>query len=490
MSETLANKTAKNSVWSIIDMVLKQGVGFVISIILARLLTPTDYGTIGIMMIFITLANVFVDSGFGAGLIRKLDRTDKDLDTAFMFNVFIGILAYLVLFLCAPIIATFFENDQLVVLLRFFGLLLIIQSLNVVQNAIMIYKMQVKKLAFISAVSQISTGVIAIFLAYRGWGVWALVAQQLSAQTFICVLLFFNTGWRPHWNFDRRSLAYLWNFGSKLLTATFIGQIFNQIYSFIIGKVLGQRELGLFTRSDQFSMQPNGIITNIINKALVPSLALCQGDVIKMQKNYSKCVEIISLVVFPLMIGLALLSKQIFNLLLGSKWDAAIPIFSILCIAHAFDVFSTLSLQLIQVMGRTDYTLKIEIIKKSIVAIFIFIAINYGLMGLTFCKLASCVLAALVNLSVVKVLLKYSYLKQLFDLFKYAIVTLIIFVPIYLLLKSLWNNNLFLIIVFPISAAVLYFVAVKKLDMPAYMYCKTMLNDLLNSRKNSRKGQQ
>lgn len=454
--ESLTKRTVKSSIWSIIDVVLRQGVSFVISVVLARLLSPTDYGTIGLLMIFITLSNVFVDSGFSSGLIRKIDRTQDDLSTAFIFNIIVSIVVYCLLFFSAPFIAIFFDNEQLTILLRVLGIVLIINSLSLVQNAILISSMKVKQLATVSAVSQILTGGVAIILAYNGCGVWALVAQQLCAAILQAMLLGVTTKWHPSIVFAKDSFHYLWGYGSKLLCANLIGTLFGQAYSFIIGKYLGKRELGLYSRSDQFAQQPCGIVTNIISKALVPSLANCQNDMERLRTNYVKCIEVISFVIFPLMILLSFVARPLFLVLFGSKWIDAIPLFQLLCLGYAMDIFSNMSLQLIQVMGRTDYALKLEIFKKPIYAIVIAVSIYWGLKGIVVGHAFYCFVAAMINLSVVKTLLQYNYIKQVIDIFKYALMAVAVIAPVSYILRLILSNNILFLVICTILSILFY----------------------------------
>lgn len=470
MADSLSKKTLKSSIWSIADVIFRQGIGFVISIILARLLTPSDYGTVGMMTIFITIANVFIDSGFSSGLIRKIDRTDDDLSTAFFFNIVIAILTYAILFLASPLIASFFNIPELAIFLRVLGLVIIFSSLNMVQNAILISSMRIKQMTMVSAISQVSTGIIAIILAYHGWGVWALIIQQLCASIIQAFLLVLTTRWKPKFTFNKKSFQYLWGFGSKLLTANLIGTIFNQAYSFVIGKVLGKRDLGLYSRSDNFAVQPSNIVTNIISKSLVPSLAACQNDLNRLQHAYQKCVEIISFIIFPLMFTLGIAAEPLFKVLFGTKWDGAIPLFQILCFGYSVDIFSTLSLNLIQVMGRTDYTLKLEFVKKPFYAVIIIITIFFGLKAIVIGKAFYCLIAALINLSVVRNLLKYSYWKQVLDIFKYAFIALAILIPSYVILSLISTNNLFRLVTFPIMGIGLYAVLSYKLKFRVIEY--------------------
>lgn len=474
MSETLAKKTFKGAIWSIFDVILRQGMGFIISLILARLLMPADYGTIGMMMVFITISNVFVDGGFSSALIRKIDRTEKDLSTAFMFNVGVGILAYILVFCLAPLASTFFSNQDLTILLRILALILIINSFSLVQNAILIYSMKVRQITLVAAISQISTGVLAIFMAYKGLGVWALIAQQIFSALLMTVLLSIITKWRPTLLFDMNSFKYLWGFGSKLLTANLIGVICGQLYTFIIGKSMGSRSLGLYSRSDQFAKQSDSIINNIINKALVPSLVRCQNDLERLRMNYIKCIEILSFCVFPLMFFMAFIGKPLFFVLFGAKWQEAIPLFQILCIGYAITCFSTLSLQLMQIMGRTDYTLKLELYKKPIFIIIIIISLNWGLKGIVIGNAIYCYYSTLVNLSVVKYLLKYDYLSQIKDIFKYLIIVLGVLTPL-VILREYWHlSNVTQIVFYSISFALLYIGAAIILKVKALKDIKTL----------------
>lgn len=474
MSESLSKKTFKSSIWSIIDVLLRQGLSFIISIILARLLSPSDYGTIGLLMIFISFAQIFVDSGFASGLIRKVDRTENDLSTAFFFNIGVGIIVYLILFAIAPLAADFFNNQDLTVLLRVLGLVLVINSFNLVQNAILIYTMRIKQLATASACAQISTGICAIILAYRGFGVWALIIQQLASALFTCIFLNIATKWKPKLIFNKSSFQYLWKFGSRLLAAQILGTIFNQAYPLIIGKFLGKHNLGLYTRSQQFAQQPNNILSNIIQKSLVPSLVECQNNLERLRQNYQKCVEVIAFISFPLMMCLAAVGRPLFLFLFGQKWVEAIPIFQILCLGFAVDIFSTISLNLMQIMGRTDYTLKLEIIKKSVCAIFIAVSCSFGFKGIVIGTALYYLAACLMNLSVVQFLLHYNYFKQLADIFKYALITVLFLLPLYLLIKKMFGEGLILLFCLPILFAVCYFCFCYLFKVPVINYLKSI----------------
>lgn len=446
MENTLTDKTIKSSVWSIADVLLRQGIGFLISIVLARLLSPSDYGTIGILMIFIAISNVFVDSGFSVGLIRKIDRTEDDLNTAFLFNIGVGLLVYLFIFIASPYIAYFFDNHDLCILLRILGLTLIISSFNLVQNSILIFTMRIKQLTMVSALAQISTGIVAIYFGYNGWGVWALVFQQIASAAFTALLLVFTTGWHPKIKWSGTSFSYLWSFGSKLLLTNFISTICGQMYSFFVGKYIGKNWLGLYTRSDSFARQPLGVFNNIINKALVPFMAACQGNEERLRTNYRCCVEIISFLGFPVMFCLSAMAAPLFNILFGAKWIDAIPLFQILCVGFSISIVGGISLQLIQVMGRSDYMLKLELIKKPIFVVFVVVGCSMGIKGIVIMSAFYELIGSLINLSVVHTLLRYSYYRQLIDIAKYGVIAVTAFILSFTLTNNMEANSFVLIV--------------------------------------------
>lgn len=475
MEDSLTNKTVKSSMWSILDIGFRQGASFIISVVLARLLLPSDYGTIGMLMIFITISNVFIDSGFASGLIRKLDKTQEDLNTAFFFNIAVAIGVYLLLFWGSPLIANFFNNKDIALYLRVLGVVIVINSFNLVQNAILISSLRTKQLTIISAISQTLTGVVAIVLAYCNWGIWALILQQLCASLFQCILLSFSTHWKPTFSLSRKSFNYLWGYGSKLLTANLLGTAFSQAYAFIIGKFIGKYDLGLYTRADQFAAQPESIINNIINKSLMPSLAVCQNNLERLKKNYIKCLELISFIIFPLMFTLGFASRPIFRILFGEKWDDAVPLFRILCFGYAVDIFSLVSLNVIQVLGRTDFTLKLELFKKPIYALVIGLTILGGLKTIVIGKAIYCLVAALVNMIVVKKILRYSYYRQLIDIFKYALLSIIILYPSYILIQCSIANDFLVLLVYVLVGNLIYFLLAFILKMKALLYIKQLL---------------
>lgn len=478
MGDSLTHKAVHGSAWSIVDVLLRQGIGFVISIVLARLLDPAAYGTIGVLMVFVVLSNVFVDSGFSAGLIRKTDKTPDDLSTAFWFNIAMGLLAYAVVFACAPLVASFFEDPSLCVLLRVLGLMIVFNSCNLVQNAILISSLRVKQIALITCISQVLTGAVAIFFAYKGYGVWALVGQQLCSSFLQMVLLILTTKWHPSFVFNRASFRYLWGFGSKLLLTNLIGNLFAQAYSFIIGKVLGKPELGLYNRSDHFAQQSVNVASNVINKSIVPYFAQCQKDPARLQENYLKVLNLLAFVAFPLMFMLAFCARPVFLILFGSKWEAAIPLFTILCLGYPFEIFSNLALQLIQVTGRSDWSLRLEFIKKPVYAAIIVATVFLGLKVIIIGKSVYMLVAMLINFAVASHLLGLSYLKGLRELLKYAGLVLVVMFPLHFAISAISTNIWLQIVAFPLLSAAAYLGLCCILKLPVLILAKKAFAEL------------
>lgn len=424
----LAQKTVKGSIWSGVDIIARQGIGFVINLILARLLCPSDYGIIGVVLVFTSIMDVIVDGGFSVGLIRKKDRTDLDCSTAFYFNVVIGIVGYILLYLISPFIADFFNMPLVTSVLRVVGLGVIFNSFCIVQNAILTAELNLGLYTKINIISQLICGAIGIWMAYYGYGVWALVVQTVLTYFTKMLLLWILAKWRPLFHYSRDSFNYLWGFGSKLLFANILGVVFSKIYTFVIGKAVGKHELGLYTRAEQLGNQPQTILSSILSKVVVPSMAEYQNDRELLKRNFRKYVEVVSFVIFPLMFLCIALAKPIILILFGENWIESVPYFQILCLGFAWYPLSSLSLLLLQVLGDSSYLLKIEFIKKPITAILLAVGICFGLWGVVVVKPIADVCAVLVNLSAIKKKLDYNYCSQLFDILKYLLISLPIIV--------------------------------------------------------------
>ena len=417
-----ANTPFWATIWSLLERLSSQIVSFFIGIVLARLLSPTEYGIVGLTTIFISLSNTFVDAGFANGLIRKIDRSEKDLSTAFYFNVVIGLFAYAILWFCSPLIANFFDEPLLIPLVKIIGLSVFLNSLCIVQNAILTSQLNIRLQTIIGFCGQLPAGLIAIALAYNGWGVYALALQTVLAAFIKTVLLWIFAKWRPHEGFSKDSFRYLFNFGSKLLGANLIGTVFNEIYSVIIGKFFTKSELGLFSKANGLSCNVNSVSSGIIQKVALPVLAKYQNSISDLRDHFREVMQLLSMIISPLTAILCFTGRDIIIFLWTDKWLPAVIFFQVLVAGTMWNPIGQLSLSLLQVVNRTGLILKLEFPKKSIYVVIIAIGFQYGVIGIAVAHFFINLVGSAINLYPTKKILQYSYMLQILDLVKYMII--------------------------------------------------------------------
>lgn len=329
---SLRDKTIKGVLWGSVNNFANQGIQFLVGIILARLLTPAEFGLVGMLTIFIVISETFINSGLGSALIRKKDCTQKDYSTVFYFNLLGGILFYTGLFLSADSIASFFNEPQLAKLLRVLGLVVLINALTIIQGTITTKRVDFKLYAKIAVISGISSGVIAIFLAFQGFGVWSLVIRTLVNTTIHSFLLWFWNHWRPSLIFSKSSFKELFGFGVNLLGSSLVGKISQNINTLVIGKFFSATDLGFYTRADHFKNIPSQNINMIISKVSYPILSQIQDDPLRLKDAYKKIILIITFISFILMGGLAAIAEPMIVFLIGEKWIPSIIFLQMLCL--------------------------------------------------------------------------------------------------------------------------------------------------------------
>ncbi len=365
--------------WSAIERLATQAIQLIIMLFLARMLGPHTFGLIGMLAIFIAISQTFVDSGFSSALIRKLDRTEIDFSTTFFFNLAASLICYLALYISAPYIANFYQQPELIDLTRVLGLTVFINALSLVQRTKLTITMDFKTQAKASLSSVFFSSVVAIFLASNGYGVWALVAQTLVASMSNTLLLNIIHPWLPKHFFSYSSFKELFGFGSKLLISSLIDTVFKNIYQIVIGKQFSAVEVGQFTQANQLTSTPSMTMTTIIKRVTYPMMSNLQGNEEKLTSSYLLTLRLSGLVIFPLMFGLAVISHSLINLILGESWKDAATLVSILSIGFLLYPIHSINLNLLQVKGRSDLILKLEIIKKSLISIMLLITIPLGI---------------------------------------------------------------------------------------------------------------
>lgn len=437
----LKKKAISGVSWSAIDTLANSGITFLVGIILARLLSPAEFGLIGMITVFIAVSNSIVESGFSSALIRKVEAQRIDYNTVFYINLFLGILLYIILFFCAPAISRFFKEPILISITRVMGSILIINAFGIVQRTLLVKEVDFKTQTKVSLIASLISGVIGIGMAVKGFGVWSLVGQQISRQALNSIFLWVFNAWRPVLEFSKKSFQELFSFGSKLLVSGLIDTIYRNIYFLIIGKYYSAVQLGQYTRADQFNSIFSSNLTTAVQRVSYPILCSIQDDAERLKLTYQRVIKSTMLVTFACMLGLAAIAKPLILVLIGQKWLPAVAFLQIICFAGMLYPLHAINLNMMMVKGRTDLFLRLEIIKKVIAVIPIGLGIYYGiefmLWGSVFVSLA----AYFLNSYYAAMLINYSTWSQIKDISPAFLVSVLVAATMWsitLLNYSIW----------------------------------------------------
>lgn len=451
-------KTLTNFIWRFAERCGAQGVNFIVSIVLARLLSPEDYGSIALVTIFITILNVFVDSGLANALIQKKNADDIDFSSVFYFNVTWCFVLYFILFLTAPLIAKFYNMLELIPVIRVLGLTLIISGIKNVQMAYVSKTMQFKRFFFSTLGGTIFSAIVGIILAYQGYGVWALVAQQLSNQLIDTLILWITVKWRPILAFSAHRLRGLISYGWKLLIAGLLDTVYSNLRQLIIGKVYSSTDLAYYNKGNQL---PFLVITNInssIDSVLFPVLSEAQDNKTRIKNLTRTSIRISSYVIWPIVIGLAACSDALISILLTEKWLPCVPYMQIFCFTYGFWPIHTANLNAIKALGKSDIFLKLEIIKKIIGLVSILISIRYGVLAIALSALITSPISAFINATPNKTLLNYTYTEQLLDMCPSMISSIIMGLIVYSI--KFLHLNMFITLILQIVIGIIIYVGI------------------------------
>lgn len=405
-----------NFVWRFAERCGAQGVAFIVSIVLARLLSPDDYGIIALVSVFTTILNVFIDSGMGSALIQKKNADDIDFSTVFFFNICICVILYVGVFFGAPIIANFYEKPELIPIVRVLSLTLVISGVKNVQQAYVSKTLQFKRFFFATLGGTIGAAVIGITMAYLGFGVWALVAQQIFNAFVDTIILWITVKWRPKRLFSVTRLKKLFSYGWKLLAASLLEQVYTEIRQLIIGRMYSSADLGQYNRGRQF---PNFIMTNVnssINSVLLPVMSKEQDDVGRIKNMTRQSIKISTYIMAPLLMGLSFCGETIVRLILTEKWLPCVLYMRIFCVTFMFYPIQTANLNAIKALGRSDMFLKLEIIKKVAGMILLISTMWISVEAMAYSLLATSVLSQIINSWPNRKLLDYGYGQQIKDI--------------------------------------------------------------------------
>jgi capsular polysaccharide repeat unit transporter len=416
MSDNLKVKAARGLFWSSVDRFSSQGISFVFSIFLARILDISDYGIVAMIVVFMAVAQAFVDSGFSSALIRKPDLNEEDKSTAFYFNIVVGLACYGILFLASPLITDFYDEPLLSPIIRVTGLSIIFNSLCVVQRALFTIAVDFKTQAIISLACTVISGIVGLVMAYNGYGVWALVAQSTISTFLNFVLLWLCSRWRPVTGFSRASFRYLFNFGSKLLASGLLDTLYNNAYPIVIGKFYNSAQLGLYSRAQGYASLPSSNITGILQRVTFPVLSLMQNDDERLALNYRRLLRVSAFVVFPLMVMLAAVAAPLIRVMITSKWDGCVGFLQILSLAMMWYPIHAINLNLLQVKGRSDLFLRLEIYKKILGVLILICTIPLGVTAMCWGLVIGSVFSLVMNTYYTGKLIKVGFFIQMKDL--------------------------------------------------------------------------
>lgn len=440
MDKELKKKIISGLFWKFGERILAQGVSFVVSLVLARMLLPEEYGMVALVLVFINLANVFVTNGLGESLIQKPNVKQKDFSTIFYCSLFISIILYVLLFLGAPFVADFYDNRQLIIVLRILGIQIPISSFNTIQQAYVSKNMMFKKFFYSTLGGTIISGIIGIVLAYKGFGIWSLVIQHMSNVIMDTCILFVTVKWKPTLEFDIKSAKLLFGYGWKLVAAQFVNQIYVELKNLSIGKVYTTADLACYNKGEQF---PAVMVTNInssISSVLFPAMSIANQEKGKLKELTRQSIMMSSYIIFPMMIGLIVIAEPLIKFLLTEKWVSSVPFLQISCLFWMFQPAQTANVQAIKASGRSDICLKLEIIKKTLGIIFLVIAIQISPLAVAIMNVFFAGISTILNILPNKKLIDYGIMEQIKDVLPALFLSIVMYILLIPILKIGYSN--------------------------------------------------
>lgn len=470
-----------NFIWRFLERCGSQGVSFIVSIVLARLLAPEVYGTIAIVTVFTTLLQVFVNSGFGTALIQKKNADDTDFSTVFFFNIVFSIVLYLGMFFAAPLIAHFYKNPELTPVIRALCLVVVVFGVKNVQQAYVSRNMMFKKFFWSTLGGTLSGAAVGIYMAWAGFGVWALVGQQLTNAVADALILWITVKWRPKLLFSFERLKSLFDFGWKMLASSLLDTLYNDLRTLIIGKMYSSEDLAFYNRGHTL---PNFITQNVnssIDSVLLPVMAAEQDNVVALKSMTRRAIKTATYLIMPLMVGMAVCAKPIVSLLLTDKWLPAVPFLRIFCITYCFYPIHTANLNAIKALGRSDLFLKLEIWKKVCGLVAILSTMWFGPLAMAYSAIVTTFTSQIINSWPNKKLLDYSYLEQLKDISENIFLTVIMGAIVYCV-TFLNLGNIATLAIQVILGAAIYTLGSKLLKLESFEYILGVLKSFFRKK--------
>lgn len=443
---TLKKKTATALIWNLVDRLLSQFSYFVTGLILAKLLSVTDFGLVGALSLFVALSSIFIEGGFSSALIRKQDATEKDYSTIFYFNMLVSLSLYFLLYFLSPVIANFYDQPQLAPIGRVLFLSLIFNSAGLIQNTLLSKNINFKMQTFANVSSLILSGGITIFLAYKGYGVWALVYQTLSISIIKTGFLWIYSSWRPMLVFSTDSIRSMFGYSTNLLGSQFINTVFLNIYSLIIGRFFSVQELGFYAQAQKMSDMAISVLNNPVQTATFPIFSIIQDDTERLVNAFRKTMRFAMFLCFWFLPMLVLMSRPLILFLIGDKWADSVPFLQLLSFGGVFTILAALVNNYVRVCGKTDLLFRLEIAKLILALSILVLTIPYGAIVVVIGQAAAKIVIALMNMFFIGKKIKYSFSMQCKDIIPYSGIAIIAFAVSYAASFYLTSNILLILL--------------------------------------------
>lgn len=473
-SANLKGAAAKGLFWSALDRFGGQGIQFVFGILITRILLPADYGLVGMILIFWAVGQTLVDSGFGSALIWKKNPTPADYSTVFYFNVSISLILYLIFYLIAPLIAGFYDEPKLVGLIRILCLNFILLSFGLIQQVVLQKKVDFKLMSFVNVASSLVAGIVALYMALKGFGPWAVVVQILAKSFVTSLLLWIFNRWRPVFIFEWLSLKELFGYGSKLTAAGLIYTIFQYLYFPIIGKLFPLAALGFYTRASQLQDFPVKTLGSVFNRVAFPVFSAIQDDNERLKNAVRKTIRTMVFFNFPMLLGLVAIADPLIEVVLTEKWLPASEYFKLLCLIGLFYSFQVINGEILKTKGKLDWVLKLEIISKTVMIISILITWRWGITAIIWGQMVTTIISYLIGSNYVSKLIGYSIWQQIKDVSVYFAISVTMYYFVILISVAIANPVLALIVM-TIAGAIFYITVAWVLKLEEMVEIKKLL---------------
>lgn len=480
----LKKKTISSMLWNAVQRFGTMTISFVSNLVLARLLIPDDFGCIGMLAIFISLSEVFIDGGFGSALIQKKDASQVDFSTIFYWNLFVAVILFIVLFICSPSVAAYYHMPILKDVLRATSVVLIINGFSVIQTSILTKNLDFKLIAKINLIAMSIGVAVAIIMAYRGFGVWSLVVKNILAALITAILLWVLTKWRPSWVFSWASFKSLFGFGSMLLISRLLNSLYENVQGLVIGRYFTAKDLGYYSQAKKLDQLPSSSISQIVTRVTFPVFSKISDNKAILKSSVRKNILCTTYLFFPLQVLLIVIAKDLVIFLFTDKWIESIPYFRIMCIYSMFIPLNAINTNIYLAIGKSDLYFWVQLIKKVIGVALLIIGIQYGVIGITWSLAAAgfiwWVIAAAVNTKIIH----YGFFKQLKDIGVFLLIALIVGCGVYYLSTVLLLSTILSLLVYPLVFVGLYVIISKLFNLEPFNIYMSIIKDYFKKRKN------